>query len=90
MLFLNIISWEPDKRDELIKRWLEKAENGTLVPQGSKHISAWAGGERIFTLFEVDDNEALQRERHAWCDLAKIETIPVMKLDAKMKISTSK
>jgi len=89
MLFMNVMSWEPDKRDKLIKRWLEKAANGTLIPQGSKHLGAWAGGERIFTLFEVDSNEALQQERHAWCDLAKIESIPVMKLDAKMKISTS-
>jgi muconolactone delta-isomerase len=90
MLFMNVMSWEPDKRDALIKRWAEKAENGTLIPQGSKHIGAWVGGERIFTLFEVDDNESLQRERHAWCDLANIESIPVMKLEAKMKISAGK
>ena len=38
MLFMSIVSWEPEKRDEVVKRFAEK---GTMRLPGRKVIGTW-------------------------------------------------
>ena len=56
MLFMAILTWEPGKTDEVIKRRAE-----WNYPEGVKRIGEWddlAGG-RSFSLAEIDDPKAI-------------------------------
>ena len=54
MLFVMVYSWEKEKRDEIIKRRLEK---GRVVPSGVKVLGEWTAiGRRVgFEVIEADD-----------------------------------
>ena len=52
MLFMTILTWEPEKRDAVIKR---TAEKGTVT--AGKIIGQWGAiaGGRAFRVVELDD-----------------------------------
>ena len=54
MLYMNILTWNPDKRDEVLKR----VQTRGLTHEGIKVISTWADvdGGRAFQLTEVPPN----------------------------------
>jgi len=85
MLFMSISTWAPDKRDEILKRRMEK---GSMVPDGVKVIGEWVdlGGSRNFVLYESDDPKALAQWGLAWNDLVRDETAVVMDAEAAMKL----
>jgi hypothetical protein len=85
MLFMSISTWAPDKRDEILKRRMEK---GAMVPDGVKVIGEWVdlGGGRDFVLYESDDPKALAQWGLAWNDLVRDETAVVMDAEAAMKL----
>ena len=89
MLFMSISSWEPEKRDEVVKRFAEK---GAMTLPGRKVIGTWnqIGGNRVFRLVEIEDPKALVVATFAWSDLAKIEEIPVIETEEMMKVISSK
>ena len=89
MLFMSIVSWEPEKMDEVIKRFTEK---GAMTLPGRKVIGTWSeiGGNRVFRLVEIEDPKALVAATFAWSDLVKIEEIPVMETEEMMKVISSK
>ena len=89
MLFMSVVSWEPDKRDEVVKRFAEK---GTMEIPGRKVIGTWnvLGGNRVFRLVDIEDPKALVAADVAWSDLVKIEEIPVMETEELMKLISSK
>ena len=89
MLFMSIITFEPEKRDEVIKRFAEK---GAITLPGRKVIGTWiaVGGHRAFRLVEIEDPKALVAASFAWSDLVKIEEIPVMEAEGFMKLVSSK
>jgi len=89
MLFMSIITWEPEKRDEVIKRFTEK---GGITLPGRKVIGTWSaiGGNRAFRLVEIEDPKALVTATFAWSDLVKIEEIPVIETEEMMKVVSSK
>ena len=89
MLFMTIAAYEPEKRNEIIKR---RAEKGTLVPKGVKIINEWAavGGGRVFRLIDVEDPKAGYEGALAWSDLCKIEIIPVLEVEEAMKLVPKK
>ena len=74
MLFLVIYIWEPEKRDEIIKRRVEK---GTMAPEGIKILGEWTdlGGARGFVLYETAEPSIVWTM--AWSDLMSMEVIPV-------------
>ena len=89
MLLMSIVSWEPEKRDEVVKRFKEK---GAMTFPGRKVIGTWnvIGGNRVFRLVEIEDPKALVAADVAWSDLVKIEEIPVMESGELMKVISGK
>ncbi len=87
MLFMDIWSWEPEKRDEVEKRWSEYK-----YPEEIKLIGEWLDitGNRIFVLYEVDDPEAMIAANHYWTDIAKVDCVPVMEAKKVAKIFAEK
>jgi hypothetical protein len=85
MLFMVITTVEPEKRDEVMKRRLEK---GLMAAQGLKVVGEWqaiAGG-RAFVLCEVDDPKAALATAAAWSDLVKMESVPVIETQDALKL----
>lgn len=86
MLWMSIFTYEPEKRDEVIKRRLEI---GAGLPQGLKSIGQWADltGGRGFTLIEgPDDPKLLLAAINAWDDLGKFDNVPVMEVEEVLKL----
>ena len=77
MLFMSVATYEPNVRDEIIKRRLEK---GGMIPEGVKLLGEWSciSGGRVFRLVETDDPEAAIEGVLAWSDLCKVELHPVL------------
>jgi hypothetical protein len=84
MLFMTIVTYEPEKRDEVIKR---RIEAGAAAPKGIKRVGAWSAisGGRIFQLVELEDPKAGLEAVLAWSDLCKIEIIPVLDSEEAVK-----
>lgn len=76
MLFMIVYSWPPDKRDEIIKRRLEK---GTMVPGGVKIVGEWTSIEnKDFCLVESTDPKLLTQAILAWNDILSTEVYMVL------------
>jgi hypothetical protein len=86
MLFMTIYTWEPSKRNEVIKRRLEI---GRGLPKESKVIGEWTdlSGGRGFMLSEGADPKTLMAAVLVWSDLMKLEIIPVMEAEEVMKLA---
>ncbi len=89
MLFMTIYTYEPEKREAVIKR---RAEKGAMAPQGMKIVGEWSDitGGRVFRLVEVDDPRVMLGASAAWADLGKIESVPVMQTEEVMKLVSGK
>ena len=89
MLYMTIFTWEPDKRNEVIKR---RSEKGGMVPQGMKLLGEWTAisGGQVFRLVDSEDPKAGLQAVLAWSDLGKIEMFPVIETEASMKIALGK
>ena len=85
MLFMIIFNYEPQNRDEIVKRRMEK---GALIPEGVKTIGEWTGigGGRVFRIAEATDPAAMMQGVMAWGDLGRVEVIPVMDSESVMKM----
>lgn len=88
MLFMSIYTYEPDKRDEVLKRRSE----GIFAPEGAKCLGNWlyTGGGRAFTLFELDDPMIAAQWGHIWNDLGKFEVYPIVDTEELMKAMADK
>jgi hypothetical protein len=84
MLYMTIFTYEPEKRNEVMKRRLEK---GAMVPQGMRVIGEWSaiGGGRVFRLVQVENPLAAVAAAGAWSDLGKYEIVPVMDSEEAMR-----
>ena len=89
MLFMTIYTYEPEKREAVIKR---RAEKGAMAPPGMKIVGEWSDitGGRVFKLVEVDDPRVMLGASAAWADLGKIESVPVMQTEEVMKLVSGK
>jgi hypothetical protein len=87
MLFMTIYSYEPEKRDLVIKRRMEK---GDLVPKGVKTLGEWSAvaGGKVFRLVETNDAASALAAIRAWSDLGKLELIPIIVTEEALKVST--
>jgi hypothetical protein len=79
MLYMNVLTWEPDKRDAVI----ERTKRIGLEHEGMKVVGTWADttSGRCFQLCDVPDNmdPMLQlKANFAWNDIMKVEQVPVM------------
>jgi len=85
MLFMTIYTWEPERRNAVINRRLEK---GPLLPDGAKVIGEWSAiaGGKIFRLAEISDAAAALAASRAWSDLGKAEMVPVVVTEDALKL----
>lgn len=68
MTFLIVYSWDKDRRDEVIKRRLEK---GRMYPSGVKVLGEWTavGRSKGFLIIEADDPKLISQANIAWNDI---------------------
>ena len=90
MLHLCIVSWDPDKRDEVLKR----AQKGFEYEGGVKVIGTWIDidGWRAYQLTDVPDDidpKLRVKANFAWNDIVRIETVRVMEAEELVKITAS-
>ena len=84
MLFISIYTYEPDKRDVVLKRRFESL----FTPEGVQCLGQWSctTGGRVFTLFEGDDALILSQWAHAWSDLGKFDVFPVVDTEQLLEV----
>jgi hypothetical protein len=89
MLFMEIYTYEPARREEIVKR---RTEEGLSTPEGIKLIGQWsyAFGGRVFTLFEADDPLVMAQWSNPWNNFGKFETFPVIDTEELIKTMTAK
>ena len=90
MLWMNILTWDPAKRDEVIKR----VQTIGLVHESEKVIGTWAdmNGGRAFQLVEAPpglDPKIMAKNSFAWNDILKIESVHVMDAEEMIKLASS-
>ena len=90
MLYMVILTWAPEKRDEVVKR----AQTIGLEHEGEKVIGTWADihGGRVFQLIETPpdlDPRILVKNNFAWNDILKIESVPVIDAAEMIKLASS-
>ena len=83
MLFISIYTYEPGKRDEVLKRRAE----GLFTPEGAKLHGQWSSlaGGQTFTIYEVDDPLVGAKWAHSWNDLGKFKIYPIIDSEELMK-----
>jgi len=86
MHFITIYTYEPARRNEIVKR---RRERGPVVPEGTKVVGEWSytAGGRGFILFEAQDAKVMEAPTLAWSDLIKLETLPVTEPEEVMKLA---
>ena len=80
MLYMNILTWAPDKRDAVI----ERVKKIGMEHEGIKVIGTWVdvNGGRCFQMSEEPaDPKYNLKANFAWNDLLHIETIRIMKAE---------
>jgi len=88
MPYMNILTWDPDKRDEVIKRVQTKG----LSHEGIKVLGTWAdvNGGRCFQLTDEPADPKLGiKANFEWNDILRIETITVMEAEDLLKLLAS-
>jgi hypothetical protein len=87
MLFCSILTWDKEKRNEIIKR---RSENGMMMPDNMKLVGEWTdlSDGRDIVIFETDDPTALLADALAWTDIMTFETFPVMEAEKLMSAVT--
>ena len=85
MLFMSIFTWEPEQRNEIIKRRMQ----GQALPEGVKAIGEWVelGGGRSFRLIDVPDAKLALAGALPWTDIGYLEMIPVMDSEEAVKLA---
>jgi hypothetical protein len=87
MLYMNVLTWDPGKRDAVI----ERTKKIGFDHEGMKTIGTWieAVGGRCFQLVDIprDIDPALSlKANYNWNDIMKIETFPVIDAAEMLKI----
>ena len=88
MLFMTIFNYEPQNRDEVVKR---RAEKGGMVPEGMKILGEWScvKNGQVFRLVDTNDSATMMGATFAWSDLGTVEIHPVMETEDVMKLIAS-
>ncbi len=85
---MTIYKYEPQNRDEIVKR---RAEKGGMVPEGMKVIGEWScvKSGQVFRLVDTNDAAIMMAATFAWSDLGTVEIHPVMETKEVMKLVAS-
>ena len=89
MLFMTVYTYEPENRDAIQKRRIEK---GAMLPQAFKMLGEWSSlaGHQVFRLFEGDDPKGFLAGAMAWTDLGKLEAYPVIPTEEMIQLIAGK
>jgi hypothetical protein len=85
MLYMNILTWDPAKRDEV----MERAQTKGFAHEGIKVLGTWADvqGSRSFQLTkEPDDPKLSLKANFEWNDIMKIDSVRVMEAEELFRI----
>ena len=90
MLYMIILTWAPEKRDEVIKR----TQTIGFEHEGEKVISTWVDmtGGRAFQLVDTPpglDPKIMVKNNLAWNDILNIESVAVMDAAEMIKLALS-
>ena len=90
MLYMTILTWDPDKRDAVI----ERTKKMGLEHEGMKVIGTWVdvNGGRSFQLCDVPrdiDPMLIMKANFAWNDIVKMEDVAVIDAAEMMKLMES-
>ncbi len=90
MLYMNILTWSPDKRDAVIAR----SKKIGFEHAGMKTIGTWveATGRRAYQLVDIprDMDPALSlKNNFAWNDVIEIVSYPVVEASDMIKFAES-
>lgn len=85
MLFLSIMTYDPQQRDLITERFLK---SGYGFPAQVKIVHHWTdlGGGRQFGVFETNDPLALMVATRAWSDIMTSELIPIIEAQETIKL----
>ena len=86
MLYMSILTWDPDKRDAV----MERVKKMGFQHEGMKVVGTWVdvNGGRCFQLCEVPrdiDPKLSLKANFAWNDLVRMEDVCVMDATEMMK-----
>jgi len=84
MLFMAVFTYEPQDRDQVIKRRIDGLGN----PRGVTVKGEWfdISGHRVFRLFEAEDGAHVAASFYDWTDLGVAELIPVVETEFALKL----
>ncbi len=87
MLFMDVVTWEPEKRDEVIRRAAE-----WKCTEGLNERGYWVDltGRRVFYLYETDDPKVVMEANSYWTDIVKIDSFQVMDIKDAMELMQRK
>ncbi len=85
MLFLVTYSYEPEKRDEVLKR---RAEKGAGFASDTKVIGEWSnvGGGGGLLIAETENPLAIAQTARGWSDLVKFTVVPGVDTEQMMTL----
>lgn len=78
MLLLDIVTFELENSEKLLKHWKYLESKG--FPKGLKVVNQWfdAGGGRIITVYDVESIKDYVTYNFSFTDLCHIEVFPVI------------
>lgn len=88
MPYMNILTWDPEKRDAVIERVKTKG----LEHEGIKVLGTWAdvNGGRCFQITEEPSDPKFSiKANFSWNDILSIETVPIMHAGELVKLLDS-
>jgi hypothetical protein len=85
MLFMGVLTWKAEKRNEVLARRFEK---GLVMPEGVKLVGEWGDlcGHRDFVLIETDNPAGMMLNNFGWSDIMDMEAVPVMDAEEMLKL----
>ena len=86
MLFVVAYTYEPEKRDEVLKR---RAEKGAGFTSDTQVIGEWSnmGGGGGLLIAETENPLAIAETARGWTDLVKFTVVPVVDMEQMMKLA---
>ena len=83
MLFMDVSTWEQSEQEKILEHFKR-----LTVPDGIDIINQWIdlSGNRIYILYEAENNEAYGAFNLPWSDICMIDSVPVMEASEFMKL----
>ena len=83
MLLMDVSTWEPSDQEQNFEHFKKLHDS-----EGIDIINQWIdlSGNRIYILYEAENNEAYGAFNLPWSDICMIDSVPVMEASEFMKL----